>query len=136
MAEKNLKFGRFLEQLIKENKLNKRKTADHIGVAASAIGRYVNEGRVPEAPILEKLADLFNITTKDLLTGKRLKGKPPGHPTIKEIAAIYTEGLPTKERESIEQLIEIYRKAGSDDKKLAQNFINHIHKNLQVKKMT
>ncbi len=106
------------------------------GISPSAIGAYVNTGRVPEAPILVKLADLFDMTVKDLLSGKEPGGKsvPPKKPSIKEFSTIYTEGLPKNGRECVEALIVILLKGLPEDKKTVQTLINHVYKNSRVKK--
>jgi transcriptional regulator with XRE-family HTH domain len=136
MAKKNKRFGEFLERLIVKSKLSKRKIAKLVDVSPSAIGAYVNTGRVPEAPILVKLADLFDMTVKDLLSGKEPGGKsiPPKKPSIREFSAIYTEGLPKRERECVEALIAILLKGLPEDKKTVQTLINHVYKNSRIKK--
>ena len=136
MAKKNKKFGDLLGRLIGKSKLSKRKIAKLAGISPSAIGAYVNTGRVPEAPILIKLADLFGMTVKDFLSGKEPGGKfvPSRKPSVKEFSAIYTEGLPKKERECVEALVAIFLKGQPEDKKTVQNLINHVYKNSSIKK--
>jgi|ETNmetMinimDraft_2_1059921.scaffolds.fasta_scaffold131223_1 transcriptional regulator with XRE-family HTH domain len=137
MAKKNKRFGELLGRLIDKSKLSKRKIAKLADVSPSAIGAYVNTGRVPEAPILVKLADLFGMTVKDLLSGKEPGGKsvPPKNTSIREFSAIYTEGLPKRERECVEALIAILLKGLPEDKKTVQTLINHVYKNSSVKKI-
>ncbi len=136
MAKKNKKFGELLGRLIVKSKLSKRKIAKLVDVSPSAIGAYVNTGRVPEAPILVKLADMFGMTAKDLLSGKEPGGKsvPSKKPSIKEFSAIYTEDLSKKERECVEALVAIFLKGLPEDKKTVQTLINHVYKNSSVKK--
>ncbi len=136
MADKNKKFGVLLGRLIDRSRLSKRKIAKLVDVSPSAIGAYVNTGRVPEAPILVKLADMFGVTAKDLLSGKKPGGKsaPPKNPSIKELSAIYTEGLPKRERECVEALVAILLKGLPEDKKTVQTLINHVYKNSSFKK--
>jgi transcriptional regulator with XRE-family HTH domain len=76
MAEKDLDFGKRLERYIFEAGLSKKRLADMIVVSPSAIGAYINEGRIPEAPILLKIAQSLNISMEELLTGKKV-GYPP-----------------------------------------------------------
>jgi transcriptional regulator with XRE-family HTH domain len=136
MAKKNKRFGELLGKLIVKSKLSKRKIAKLAGISPSAIGTYVKTGRVPEAPILVKLADMFGMTAKDLLSGKESGGKsvPPKKPSIREFSAIYTEGLPKRERECVEALIAILLKGMPEDKKTVQTLINHVYKNSNIKK--
>jgi transcriptional regulator with XRE-family HTH domain len=135
MAEKNKKFGELLDRLIDKSKLSKRQVAKLAGISPSAIGAYVNTGRVPEATILVKLADLFGMTAKDLLSGKEpgRKSALSKKPSIKEFSAIYTESLPKKERECVESLIAIFLKGKPEDKKTVQSLINHVYKNSKKK---
>ena len=136
MAEKNKKFAELLGRLIDRSKISKGRIAKLAGISPSAIGAYVNAGRVPEAPILFKLANLFGMTAEDLLSGKEPGGKsaPPKQPSIKEFSAIYTEGLPKRERECIEALIAILLKGLPEDKKTIRTLINHVYKNSSFKK--
>jgi len=136
MAKKNKKFGELLGKLIDRSRLSKRKIAKLAGISPSAIGAYVNTARVPEAPILVKLADIFGVTAEDLLSGKEsgVKSAPPKHPSIKELSAIYAEGLPKRERECVEALIAILLKGQPEDKKTVQTLINHVYKNSGIKK--
>ena len=136
MAKENKRFGELLGKLIVKSKLSKRKIAKLAGISPSAIGTYVKTGRVPEAPILVKLADMFGMTAKDLLSGKEPGGKSvlSKKPSIKEFSAIYTEGLPKKERECVEALVAIFLKGQPEDKKTVQNLINHVYKNSSIKK--
>ena len=136
MAKKNKKFAELLGRLIDRSKISKGRIAKLAGISPSAIGAYVNTGRVPEATILVKLADLFGMTAKDLLSGKEpgRKSAPSKKPSIKEFSAIYTEGLPKRERECVEALISIFLKGKPEDKKTVQSLINHVYKNSRIKK--
>lgn len=69
MAEKDLKFGKRLEHYLVEAGFSKKRLADETGVSPSAVGTYINEGRIPEAPILLKIARLLNKSMEELLTG-------------------------------------------------------------------
>lgn len=136
MAEKNKKFGELLGRLIDKSELSKRKVAELAGISPSAIGAYVNEGRVPEATILVKLADLFGTTAKDLISGKEPHGKSAlsKKPSVKELSAVYTESLPKKERECVEALIAIFQNGKPEDKKTVQSLINHVYKGSKKRK--
>jgi len=70
MAEKNPEFGKRLEQYLFQAGFSKKKLAEEAGVSPSAVGTYINEGRIPEAPILLKIARLLNKSMEELLTGK------------------------------------------------------------------
>ena len=70
MADKDLGFGKRLEKLIHGASLTKKALADKISVSPSTVGIYVNEGRIPEAPILLKISQALNVSMEELLTGK------------------------------------------------------------------
>jgi hypothetical protein len=66
---------------------------------------------------------MFGMTVKDLLSGKEPGGKSVSSkkPSIKEFSAIYTEGLPKRERGvCVEALIAILLKGQPEDKKTVQ----------------
>ena len=63
-------FGIRLKGLMKRAGLNNKKLADNISAAPSTITPYVDVGRIPEAPILLKIAQLLNISMEFLLTGE------------------------------------------------------------------
>lgn len=77
MAEKNLEFGKRLNQFLFEAGLNKKRLAEMIDISPSAIGAYINEGRIPEAPILFKIAQSLNKTMEDILFGESALVKEP-----------------------------------------------------------
>lgn len=79
MADKDIEFGKRLERYIFEAGINNKKLAEKIGVSPSTIGNYT-EGRIPEAPILLKIAQSLNISMEELLTGKKVR-----YPLIEEI---------------------------------------------------
>lgn len=69
MAEKDLEFGERLERYLAEAGFSKKKLADKASVSPSAVGTYIKEGRIPEAPILLTIARLLNKSMEELLTG-------------------------------------------------------------------
>lgn len=79
MAKKDPAFSRRLKTLMAEKGILKVSLAKAAGVAPAAIGRYVEEGRIPEAPILLKIAHAFQVSVEYLLTGKN---PPDPNPTF------------------------------------------------------
>jgi phage repressor protein C with HTH and peptisase S24 domain len=92
MAEKNIEFGKRLDRYIFEAGFNNKRLAEMVGISPSAIGAYINEGRIPEAPILQKIARSLNKTMEELLTGEvtpyKMKDSTGG---IAEGTAIYND---------------------------------------------
>lgn len=77
MAEKDLEFSRRLERYMKAAGFNNKKLAEAIGVSPSTIGGYINEGRIPEAPILFDISRSLNVSMEELLTGEMKEEQPP-----------------------------------------------------------
>lgn len=78
MAEKDPEFGKRLNRFLTEAGVKKKKLADLIGISPSAVGTYIKEGRIPEAPILLKIAQLLNKSMEELLKGELQKEKSVG----------------------------------------------------------
>lgn len=96
MAEKDIEFGKRLDRYIFDAGLSKSKLAEMVDVSPSAIGAYINEGRIPEAPILLKIAQSLNVSMEVLLTGEveAKRGYIPhavGHQEVAETSPIYNE---------------------------------------------
>ena len=104
MAEKNLEFGRRLEHFIFEAGLKKKKLADSIGVSPSAIGAYINEGRIPEAPILLKISQLLNKTMEELLTGE----EPTPHAGTAEVWAYEHGDVASLRARLLDKFLEVF----------------------------
>ncbi len=66
----NVEFGKRLGKFISDAGLNKKRVADAIGISPAAIGTYIKDGRIPEAPILFNISRLLNKTMEELLTGE------------------------------------------------------------------
>lgn len=110
MAEKDIEFGKRLQQAIVGAGLNKLKAAKAIDASPSAFTSYINEGRIPEAPILFKLSQLLNKPMDWFLTGKE---------PIKKGLNNQTEEAPIEVKSSMEQgLLETFRELSSDGKVL------------------
>jgi phage repressor protein C with HTH and peptisase S24 domain len=69
MAEKDLKFGERLHDAIVRSGLAKKTVAERAQITPSTLSVYINEGRIPEAPILLALSQVLKTTMEDLLAG-------------------------------------------------------------------
>ena len=68
-------FGERLRKLRKEHDLTQGDLAEHIGVVASAIGKYERvENSYPSVEALIKIADFFNVSIDYLLRGSDSAG--------------------------------------------------------------
>jgi len=91
MAEKDPAFAKRLASFMEEAGYGKKKLAVAVGVSPSAVGAYINEGRIPEAPILLKIARLLNVTIEELLTGDKAAGLGARPPTPRYLDALIKE---------------------------------------------
>jgi len=69
MAEKSPEFSARLNSLFKEKGLNPNRFANVLGIKTQNIYNYLKEGRIPEAPILYKIAQALGVSMEWLLTG-------------------------------------------------------------------
>jgi transcriptional regulator with XRE-family HTH domain len=79
MADKDKKFSSRFRLLLKSTGKSGKKLAKEISVAQSAVWGYLNEGRIPEAPILHRLSVALGVTMEYLLTGE---GPQPNIPVL------------------------------------------------------
>ncbi len=64
-------LGKKIKSLRKKSNYTQAELARQIGVAKSTIAAYENDSRQPSYDVLIKLADIFNVTTDNiLLNGK------------------------------------------------------------------
>lgn len=71
-----------LKELRKELNYTQEDMAKKIGITKSAYGYYEQEKTIPDAFTLEKLADIFNVSTDYLLGKTELRNYSDYHPTL------------------------------------------------------
>ncbi len=71
-----------LKELRKESNYTQEDMAKKIGITKSAYGYYEQEKTIPDAFTLEKLADIFNVSTDYLLSKTELRNYSDYHPTL------------------------------------------------------
>lgn len=67
-----IKIGKFIAQLRKENDLTQQEMGDKIGVTNKTISRWENGNYMPDIEMLQILSKLFNVSINELLSGERL----------------------------------------------------------------
>ena len=82
-------FGARLAELRRQHNLTQNDIADRLNISAQAVSKWENDLTSPDIDTLLKLADIFNISTDELL-GKN------------KIETVY---LPTEQRKDINQLV-------------------------------
>ena len=59
--------GEKIKELRKQNKMSQAELAEKLFVSRDAVGKWERQIRVPDVNVLIKIADLFNISTDELL---------------------------------------------------------------------
>ena len=62
------RFAEKFDKMIRESGMSKRMVANKIGVTPTAVTCYTNGTRIPKAPIMYKIAELFHVPVSDLLS--------------------------------------------------------------------
>lgn len=69
MGQKSI--GSFIAELRKEKRMTQMELAERLGVSDKAISRWERDESAPDISLLLTIADIFSITTDELLKGKR-----------------------------------------------------------------
>jgi len=90
-------LGPRLKELRKQNKMTLKEVGDHLGMTGTAISCYENESRKPAPEYIQKLADLYNTTTDDLLGNDNESTSNIRH--ILNSNKLHWDGIPLNEDE-------------------------------------
>jgi len=63
-------LGKRIAEYRKEKGLTQEELAEKLGVSAQAVSKWENDNSCPDIMMLPKLAEIFGITTDELLVGK------------------------------------------------------------------
>lgn len=69
MAEKSM--GSFIASLRKERRMTQAELAEKLGVSDKAVSRWERDDSAPDISLLLTIADIFSVTTDELLKGER-----------------------------------------------------------------
>lgn len=100
-----MSLGLNLSKIRIESKLNQRELAQALGVTAGAVGLWETDKRLPDAHMIVKIAQYFNVST-DYLLGLS------NTPNMREI--IHGEQLSSEEKE----IVDVYRNLNADGKRI------------------
>lgn len=100
-----LSLGLNISKIRIDAKLNQRELAKKLGVSAGAVGLWETDKRLPDAHMIVKIAQYFDVST-DYLLGLS------SSPNAKEV--IHGEQLSTEEKE----IVEAYRAMNADGKRI------------------
>lgn len=106
-ANSNAIFIKNLKSLLKTNDLNYADFSKKIGVRPSTVSMWMSGRSFPRIDVLEKIAQLFNITVNDLLTDSK--------PQTENILHALTE---------LTQMLEQVTPASQDEKKAKELLLN------------
>ncbi len=72
MPEKDISsiFTSNLKKLLSENNMTYKELSEKLGVKSSSISMWMTGNSLPRMGLLDKLADLFNVSVEDLITNK------------------------------------------------------------------
>ena len=68
-------MGKFLAALRKANGYTQKELAEKINVSDKAVSRWERDESAPDISLLPVLAEIFGVTTDELLRGERITGE-------------------------------------------------------------
>ena len=66
---KNIQFGKMVEQYMRLNKLTMKELGEKVGRGESTVSMWISNKSTPPMGIVQKLADLFGVTTDTMIYG-------------------------------------------------------------------
>ncbi|MFP5116116.1 helix-turn-helix domain-containing protein [Bacillaceae bacterium C204] len=116
-----MEIGQRLKELRKQKKMTLKEVGDYLSLTGVAVSCYEKETRKPSPEVIEKLADLYEVTVDDLY------GRQNESSNMRKILNSHTlhwDGEPLREDEInvIRQLLELRVKDKQDSRK---NLSNH-----------
>ena len=88
----NTTLGKRISTLRREKELKQDELAEKLGVSSQAVSKWENDQTCPDISLLPLLANIFNISVDELLTGQKAES-----PSVKF--------LPESERKSIDDMM-------------------------------
>lgn len=82
-------IGSFIAALRRANGLTQRELAEKLNVSDKAVSRWERDESLPDLTLIPALAEIFSVTSDELLRGERASGAPT--PEAEERAAAKTE---------------------------------------------
>lgn len=83
---KNIKFGEMVAHYMRLNNLTMKELGEKVGRGESTVSMWISNKSTPPMGIVQKLADLFGITTDEMIYGTE--------PELKEIKIKYDDYFP------------------------------------------
>jgi len=70
-----VKIGKFIANVRKENKLTQKQLAEKLGITDRAISKWENGKSMPDLSLLKPICNILNISINELLSGEYIKNK-------------------------------------------------------------
>lgn len=97
----NKKFGIFLSQLRRERGMTQKELAERLYVSDKAVSKWERGLSLPDIALLQPLADIFNVSITELLSGQRIQPDQPI--AIRDVDALLSSALHLTEEERTQQ---------------------------------
>lgn len=107
-------YAYILRELRKQNKLSQSEVAEKLGITASAYGFYEQGKTVPNAEVLNVLADLYDVSTDYLLGRTIFPNSENEDPEIK-ILARKAKSLTPEQLKAVQAVIDSYERNKKND---------------------
>jgi len=85
---KDIKFGKMVEHYMRLNNLTMKELGEKVGRGESTVSMWISNKSTPPMGIVQKLADLFGITTDEMIYGS--------NPELNPVNIIYDDYFPLK----------------------------------------
>ena len=70
-----VKIGKFIQSMRKEQKLTQRQLADKLGVSDKAVSKWETARGLPDITLLEALAEALDVSVMELISGDAVYNK-------------------------------------------------------------
>ena len=105
-------FATTFRKLRAEKKLTQLEMAEELGIQRGAISNYENGSRMPEKPLLVKIANFFDVSLDYLITGSEQQPTTPTlyknpNPRYAPLLGTASAGTPESVDQFIDEMLEI-----------------------------
>lgn len=110
--EKEVRFPEMLKKLMKNKNLTMKELGEMVGKSESSVSYWLSGKVTPRIGVIQKLADIFNITTDELIYGYRDDSLGDYEENIEYLSQNYPDLVDLyNEIHSNEQLVILFDKA-------------------------
>ena len=102
-----VKIGKFIAKLRKEQKLTQVELADKLGVTSKSISRWETGKNMPDYSILKELCNILDIDVNEFLSGEKIEKNEIQTHSIKNLDVILKEYYKMKKQKNIFKFVSI-----------------------------